>query len=96
MTSKAMKYKEQTEALQETIQEHIQVQEEMRAKIKAESKANAGQISDFQFSERRRRGGFREDLFFQNFHSRAKEKAYLKREKFIAPGIIRLMAISRM
>ena len=74
MTSKAMKYKEQTEALQETIQEHIQVQEEMRAKIKAESKANAGQISDFQFSERRRRVGISRGFIFSELSLKSEGK----------------------
>ena len=39
---KAIKYKEQNEALQDTIKEHLKIQDELQAKLKAEAKANAG------------------------------------------------------
>ena len=42
MESKAIKYKELSETLQQTISEHLKAEEELQNKLKSESKANAG------------------------------------------------------
>ena len=50
VTAKAIKYKEQNEALQTAIKEHIQAQEDLRSKLKNEAKAMAGRLSSFLMS----------------------------------------------
>ena len=45
LTNKALKYKEENVALQETIKEHQKIRNELEEKLKFEAKINQGKVS---------------------------------------------------